>query len=114
MLEYSILNSENGIKYKPYLFIKNSSYGALGDDFSNLDGSTLKTLLLSILDVVNGNKKQDDIYGYICYRISMTKTISEIFCYDEYLGKETTSEIFNMLHDLTNHIELFEKQNKNT
>lgn len=111
MLEYSVTDSENRIKYRPYLFIKNSTYGALGDDFSSLDSHTLKAHINSIGDVINGSKEQDNVYGNICYRISVMNDVSEIYCYDEFLGKEATSDIFNMLNDLTNQIELFESQN---
>ncbi len=111
MLEYSVTDSENGIKYRPNLLIKNIAYGALGDDFSSLDSHTLKLHLASIRDVINGSKGQDNVYGNICYKISLMKDVAEIYCYDEFLGKEATSDIFNMLNDLTNQIESFESQN---
>ena len=114
MLEYSILDSENGTKYRPYLLIKNNDYGALGDDFSSLDSYTLKLHLTSILAVINGGVEQDKIFGNICYGINLTKDVANIYCYDEFLGKEATSDIFAMLNDLTNQIELFESQNEKT
>ena len=114
MLKYSITDSENGIKHKPCLFIKNNNYGALGDDFSSLDSNTLKLHLARILAVLNGALEQDNIYGNICYRINVTKDTANIYCYDEFLGKEATSDIFTMLNYLTNKIELFESQNGKT
>jgi hypothetical protein len=114
MLEYSITESENKIKNKPYLFIKNNAYGALGDDFSSLDSYTLKLHLASILGVLNGGVEQDNIFGNICYRIKVTKYTADIYCNNHFLGKEATTDIFNMLNDLTNKIELFEFQNGET
>jgi len=114
MLEYSILDSVNGRKYKPYLFIKNEAYGALGDDFSNLDSHTLKILVSDALKVLNGESTQKDIGGYVCYWISMTKNLSEIYCYNEKLGEEATIDIFNMLTALANQIELYESGNEKT
>jgi hypothetical protein len=67
--------------------------------------------LTSIVNIINRSIEEDNIYGNICYKIKITETTSEIYCYDEFLGKEATRDILNMLNDLTNHIALFELQN---
>jgi len=99
-------------KIKPYIEIENECYGALIDDIVyNLDMNTFDLNIEKIESVLHGIMDIEKIYGNICYHIIIEKIESKIFCYNEFLGKEPTIDIFNMLKDYRNALFEYKKMN---
>jgi len=94
------------MKYKidDQILIENPSYGALGDDFSFKEIEALNIILNKLEMVLAGNSEMESIYGEMCYRIDVSKELGSIYCYNEFLGKEPTSEIYKMIKEYKNSI----------
>lgn len=78
------------------IIIEKPDYGALGDDFSFGNSESVGILIKDIEDVLSGTNVTKSLYGNMCYRIDVDRVKSRIFCYDEFLGEETTIEVYNM------------------
>jgi hypothetical protein len=85
-------------KIENLILIDNPNYGALGDDFSFAEIEALDIIINKIKSVLSGNSEKETIYGNMCYQIDVSKEISSIYCYDEFLGNEPSIDIFNMLN----------------
>ena len=84
------------------IIVDNPNYGALGDDFSFEEIEALDILINKIEKVLSEKSELEDIYGNMCYRINIARETSSIFCYDEFLGEESTEEIYSMFKEYRN------------
>lgn len=78
------------------ILIDDPSYGALGDDFSFKEIEAIDIVIKKIEAVLSEKSTSESIYGIICYQIDLLKDKSLIYCYDEFLGEESTNELHKM------------------
>jgi hypothetical protein len=81
------------------IIVDNPNYGALGDDFSFEEIEALDILINKIEKVLSEKSELESIYGNMCYRINIYRETSSIYCYDEFLGEESTEEIYSMFKE---------------
>lgn len=81
------------------IIIDDPKYGALGDDFSFTEIEALDFIIKKIEAVVTGESNEETIFGIMCYQINLSPELSSIYCYDEFLGEEPTSEIYTMFKE---------------
>lgn len=84
------------------IIVDKPNYGALGDDFSFEEIEALDIVINKIEKVLSEKSEVESIFGSLCYRINVTREISSIYCYDEFLGEESTEEIYSMFKDYRN------------
>ncbi len=84
------------------IIVDNPNYGALGDDFSFEEIESLDILINKIEKVLSEKFELESIYGNMCYRIDISRETSSIYCYDEFLGEESTEEIYSMFKEYRN------------
>lgn len=97
------------MKYKieKQIVIDNPQYGALGDDFSFTELESLDIIIRKIESVLLGKSQKESIYGNMCYKIVISKDLSSIYCYDEFLGEESSGEIYNMFKEYQDRVKSF-------
>jgi hypothetical protein len=84
------------------IIVDNPKYGALGDDFSFEEIEAIDIVINKIEKVLFGKSEFESIYGNMCYQIKITKEISSIYCYDEFLGEESTVQVYSMFKEYRN------------
>ncbi len=89
-------------RIKKQIILDNPDYGALGDDFSFEEIGALDIIINKMEKVLSEKSEMESIYGNMCYSINITKEISSIYCYDEFLGEESTEEIYSMFKEYRN------------
>lgn len=91
-------------KIDKQILVSDSKYGAFGDDFSYKELEAIEFILTKLDSVLLGKTDYEEVYGNMCYKISVAGNVCSIFCYDELLGNEPLADVYKIFKYYKNYL----------
>lgn len=88
-IKYEIINKQ--------ISLADNKYWILSGELNNYSVEQLNETLTEMENVFNGKYVSSSFYGNVVFCVEYNKDFAKIEYYDEYIGEESTIEIYKML-----------------